>query len=132
MPIEWSPSTVEFVRTIKNFFGLFSGTTVCGIPLDWPLRFVILASLCLVFARWLQRRTAVAVCLLILAGSESLEIVASRTPGKLYWPNAGDAADLAAGLLGIIAGGFARSWLASSREPLNALPPQRSSRDFNE
>ncbi len=103
MLLDWSPTAVDFVRGIKHFFGLFSGTQIGGVPLDWPLRFVLLGGLHLLLRRRLPLLRAAAVGLGLLLATESLEIVATRTPGKLYWPDAGDVADLGSGLLGILA-----------------------------
>lgn len=127
---DWSPTTVSVVRAAKSFFGLFSGTTFCGVPLDWPLRFGLLGGLYLLLTRRSRRggvapasrRRATMLCLGLLAVTELMEIVATRTPGKFYWPDIGDAADLLAGLAGIASAAVVRRiWLHRKSCELEAI-----------
>jgi len=111
--MDWSPRTVRMVRAVKDFFGLFSGTSVAGIPLDWPLRFLVLGALHGLLRRKLTLRTAAAIGTGLLLATEVLEIFATRRPHALYWPDMGDAADVISGLAGI---GVAELLLRSRRK----------------
>ena len=103
MLLNWSPTTIRLVRGIKRFFGLFSGTAIAGIPLDWPLRFVVLGGLHGALRRRISPRSAAITCLTVLVGTELLEIIAVQNLHRLRWPDWGDAADVASGVSGIIA-----------------------------
>jgi hypothetical protein len=106
--VAWSPAVVRTVRSVKHFLGWFSGTAVLGIPLDWPARFIGLGLLHALARRRLGPRGSAALCLALLVGSEILEIFASRVPGRYFWPDLGDLADVLSGMAGVLAA----EWLA--------------------
>jgi hypothetical protein len=98
----WPPWLVKAVRAVKNSEALFSQHTLCGVPLDWPLRFIVLGGLYLILQRRLRRRRAAAICTAILLLKETLDCFAVLKPWCPRPPDLGDLADVASGLLGLV------------------------------
>jgi hypothetical protein len=99
----WPVIIVDAVRATRRFFAWFSQNTVVGVPLDWPLRFVLIGALYMLLCRWTTRRRAAVFAASLLIAKEALDIFAHLDLLAPRPPDWGDAADCAAGLLGIAA-----------------------------
>ena len=100
----WPPSLVAAVRKIKNVFASFSHHHVLGIPLDWPLRFVLLGGLYLILHSRLGRWRTALFCVAVLLAKELFDIIAVRDLFHPKPPDRGDLADILSGLAGIASG----------------------------
>ncbi len=98
----WPPWLVEAVRAIKNVEALFSQHTLCGVALDWPLRFIVLGGLYLILQRRLSRRQSAAVCIVVLLLKETFDCFVVLQPWHPRPPDLGDLADVVSGLLGLV------------------------------
>ncbi len=98
----WPDGLVCAVRTFKAACAWFSEHTLLGVPLDWPLRAVLVGGLYALLRRRGSRRRAVLICSALLVAKELFDVFATRHPLRPPLPDAGDLADLAAGLVGLL------------------------------
>jgi hypothetical protein len=96
----WPEPLVFVIRSIREGFAWVSEHTLLGIPLDLPLRFLLMVGIYRCLRVRLPVRMAVLVALVILIGKELFDIVAHRNlqPRAPDW---GDLVDAASGLLGL-------------------------------
>ena len=111
----WPPWLVEAVPAVKNVEALFSQHTLWGMPLDWPLRFVVLGGLYLILQRRLSRRRSAVVCIAVLLLKEAFDCFAVLQPWHPRPPDLGDLADVASGLLGLVCAELVRSRIIHHR-----------------
>ena len=89
------------VRKLKDLFAFFSNHHVLGIPLDWPVRFVLIGGLYILLQTKLSAKRSCAICLAVLLLKETFDVFAVRSFSWARLPDWGDAADIAVGLAGI-------------------------------
>jgi len=99
----WPPFLVSAIQRIKAMFAFFNYHSVLGIPLDWPLRFVLLGGLYLALQSRLGRRRTAFLCVALLLAKALFDILAIRDWSHPKPPNRGDLADILSGLAGIAA-----------------------------
>lgn len=114
---------VRAVRSFKNLCAFFTHRSVLGIPLDLPLRAVVLAGLYFLLRRRFQPRASAAICLAVLLAKELFDIVAVQSLLHPRWPHLDDMADIASGLVGISLGLLISALRSPAREK---LPPATS------
>lgn len=104
------PWLVHAVRTVKQFAGFFSENSLAGVPLDWVVGFVV-AGFVITLLTWKMRarRAAILVTALLLA-TEAIEVFAVLNIWRPRLPDLGDATDVAAGVLGIVAAALIGRW----------------------
>jgi hypothetical protein len=117
MNVHWPESWIRTVPAIKAACAAVSERSWLGVPLDFPLRFAVMAGLYALLRRWLSVRTSAAPCCVLLLSKVLFDIVAVRNPAHPRWPHLDDVADVASGLAGI---GLAM--LISARRPRPAPP----------
>ncbi len=103
MSLAWPESLVAAVRGLKSVFAFFSRHRLAGVPLDLPLRFVVMAAGQVWLRRRLGPRQAVLACTAVLLAKEVFDVFAVRDPVHPKSPNWGDVADVVSGLAGIAA-----------------------------
>jgi hypothetical protein len=100
----WPAGLIAAVRAVKNVEAFFSQHALCGIPCDWPLRFVALGAAYRGLRPHCGPRWAASVCVGVLLAKEVFDCFAVLDPWHPRPPDWGDAADVLTGLAGIAAG----------------------------
>ncbi len=103
--ISWPPQLISAVRAVRHLFARISEETLLGVPLDWPVRFVLVGAVYCILRIRLSTRAAAAIVLAFLFGKELFDIVAHQNLQPRA-PDLGDLADLASGLAGLFCGGL--------------------------
>lgn len=99
--IKWPTNLVNAIHKVKEIFAFFAHHYLFGIPLDLPLRFVVLGGAYLLLQRKFSRKRSAAVCITVLLLKEIFDLFVVR---RFPWPkppNWGDLADVVSGLAGI-------------------------------
>ena len=63
MTPQWPDWLIELVRAVKRSLGFFSDRSVLGVPLDLPVRFLVIGGFYLMLQWRLSRRAAAVDCL---------------------------------------------------------------------
>jgi len=103
MPLAWPRPLVEAVRGFKRMEGFISNHAIGGIPLDWPLRLLVLGGAYLWLRPRLGPRRAAALCIGGLLLKEAFDCLAVLDPRHPRPPDWGDVADVLSGLAGLVA-----------------------------
>lgn len=101
--VAWPGWLVAGVRALRSVFAWFSEHTLLGVPLDWPVRFILIAGLYLFLRIRFSTRIAATLSLGLLLGKEFFDVFAHRDLLLPRSPDWGDAADIASGLVGLAA-----------------------------
>jgi hypothetical protein len=109
-PLAWPRLLVEGVRAFKAIEGFFSDHAVCGIPLDLPLRFIVLGGAYLWLRPRLGPRRAATLCGALLLLKEVFDCFAVLDLRHPRPPDWGDAADVLSGLAGLVAAELIVRW----------------------
>ena len=99
--IPWPTFLVDAVRAVRGAFAWVSEHTLLGIPLDWPVRFVLLAVMYTVLRRWLSARLAAGLTIAVLLAKELFDVLVHQDLLSPRAPDWGDLADVVSGLLGV-------------------------------
>ena len=121
--IPWPRLLVDTVHAVRGAFAWVSEHTLFGIPLDWPVRFVLLAVMYTVLRRWLSVRLAALLTIAVLLSKELFDIFAHQDLLQPRAPDWGDLADIISGLLGVAAA------IGLERLRRGPRPAARASRD---